>query len=414
MDNESTDPHMEKKAKAIIFALMFANFFRNLGLSIIEIGLPDFVLSLAGTLISYGIIIGVFSVTQAIFQFPMARASDKLGRKVMIIVGTSIYIIGTFLCYLAQNVLQLIIFRAIQGAGAYSSILQAIVGDYYRKKHGKGMAFFSFSMTLGFFGGIIIGGYISNYLGFRMIFIISTILGIFSLLMIIIFVKEQPDYNSTNDLNVNDEFGIERIKKIELKVLIKDRDFNIIVILNTLRWGIFSGVYVYFIWLLQIYFDLDQIEATYFLVILTIIFICSVISGGFLSDRYGAKKILLYSQILIVLTGLFIFVSTDLLMFMIAASFIGIGFGMFQTSGYALLSKHIEENHHDIKGSAFGINNTLGFIFGAFGPILICFLGEISTFLPFYLVSLLIFITFIFSVKFIKEQYSSNTLIKNM
>jgi len=275
------------------------------------------------------------------------------------------------------------------------------------------MAFFSFSMTLGFFGGIIIGGYISNYLGFRMIFIISTILGIFSLLMIIIFVKEQPNPNSTKNVDANDEFVIDRIKKLELKVLIKDRYFNIIVILNTLRWGIFSGVYVYFIWLLQIHFDLDQIEATYFLMILTIIFICSVISSGYLSDRFGAKKILVYSQILIILTGLFIFVSTDLLMFMIAATFIGIGFGMFQTSGYTLLSKHIEENHRELKGSAFGINNTLGFILGAFGPITICYLGEISTFLPFYLVSLLILITLIISVKFIKEQYSSNTSIKN-
>ncbi|MFX1340595.1 MAG: MFS transporter [Promethearchaeota archaeon] len=403
MDNESTDPQIEKKAKVILFALMFANFIRSLGLSIIEIGLPDFVISLSGTLTSYGIIIGVYSITQAIFQFPMARASDKMGRKVMIIIGTTIYIIGTFLCYLAENVIQLIIFRAIQGAGAYSSILQAIVADHYRKKHGKGMAFFSFSMTLGFFGGIIIGGYISNYLGFRMIFIISTILGTFSLLMIIIFVKEQTDSNSTKNIDTDDEFVIERIKKLELKVLIRDRYFNIIVILNTLRWGIFSGVYVYFIWLLQIHFDLDQIEATYFLMALTLIFICSVLSGGYLSDRYGTKKILLYSQILIIITGLFFFISTDLSMFIIAATFIGIGFGMFQTSGYTLLSKHIEENHRDLKGSAFGINNTLGFILGAFGPILICYLGEISIFLPFYLVSLLILITFLISIKFIKE-----------
>ena len=414
MDNESKDPHIEKKAKAVLFALMFANFFRNLGLSIIQIGLPDFVLSLAGTLTSYGIIIGVFSITQAIFQFPMARASDKIGRKVMIIIGTLIYIIGTFLLFFAQNVLQLIIFRAVQGAGAYSSILQVMVGDYYKKKHGKGMAFFSFSMTLGFFGGIIIGGYISNYLGFRIIFLISTLLGIFSLLMIIFFVKEQHNSNKTQNSDVNSEFVIERIKKIELNVLIKDKQFNVIVLLNSLRWGIFSGVYVYFIWLLQIHFDLDQIKATYLLILLTIVFICAVISGGLLSDRYGAKKILLFSQILIVLTGLFVHISTGLLMFTIAAIFIGIGFGMFQTSGYALLSKHIEKNHRELKGSAFGFNNTLGFIFGAFGPILICFLGEISTFLPFYLVSFVIFMTLIISIKLIKEQYGSNTSIKNM
>jgi MFS family permease len=414
MDKENEDPRLEKKAKAIVFALMFANFFRNLGLSVIEIGLPDFVISLAGSLTSYGIIIGVYSITQAIFQFPISAASDKIGRKLLVIIGTIVYIIGTFLCYFAQNIIQLILFRAVQGAGAYSSILQAMVGDYYKKKHGKGMAFFSFSMTLGFFGGIIIGGYISNYLGFRMIFLISTILGIISLLMIVFFVKDNKNTNHTKFIDENGEFIVERIKKLELKVLIKDKYFNIIVFLNAIRWGLFSGVYIYFIWLLQIHFELNQIETTFLLTMLTIVFIFSVISAGYLSDRYGAKKILLYSQVLLILMGLFIYFSTDLIMFIIAGFFIGIGFGVFQTSGYAILSRHIDENHHELKGSAFGFNNTLGFIFGAFGPILICSLGEISTFLPYYLVSFVVIITLFITIRFIKEQKGSIPHIKSI
>ena len=109
---------IERNTKAVIFILMFSNFFRSLGMSIIEIGLPNFVISLAGTLTSYGIIIGVYSITQAIFQWPMGTMGDRLGRKRMILMGMFVYILGTFLCYLAQNIIQLIIFRAIQGAGA--------------------------------------------------------------------------------------------------------------------------------------------------------------------------------------------------------------------------------------------------------------------------------------------------------
>ena len=414
MDNEKEDPQIEKKAKAIVFVLMFANFFRNLGLSIIEIGLPNFVISLAGSLTSYGIIIGVYSITQAIFQFPISAASDKIGRKLLVVLGTIVYIIGTFLCYFVQNIFQLILFRAIQGAGAYSSILQAMVGDHYRKKHGKGMAFFSFSMTLGFFGGIIIGGYISNYLGFRMIFLISTILGIISLLMIIFFVKEHNNSEKELDIDENGDFIVERIKKIELRVLLKDKYFIVVVILNAIRWGLFSGIYVYFIWLLQIHFNLNQISTTLLLTLLTIVFICAVISGGYLSDHYGAKRILLYSQIILVLMGLFIYFSTDLIMFIVAGFFIGIGFGMFQTAGYAILSKHIDDNHRELKGSAFGFNNTLGFIFGAFGPIIICSLGELSTFLPYYLVTFVIIITLFITIRYIKEQKASSPPIKNI
>jgi len=112
--------------------------------------------------------------------------------------------------------------------------------------------------------------------------------------------------------------------------------------------------------------------------------------------------------------GLFIYFSTDLIMFIIAGFFIGIGFGVFQTSGYAILSRHIDENHHELKGSAFGFNNTLGFIFGAFGPILICSLGEISTFLPYYLVSFVVIITLFITIRFIKEQKGSIPHIKSI
>ncbi|GAI71819.1 unnamed protein product, partial [marine sediment metagenome] len=94
--------------------------------------------------------------------------------------------------FIAQDITQLIIFRAIQGAGAYSSILQAIIGDIYEKEeHGKGMGLLALSMSLGYFGGIVIGGYISSYLGFRNIFSITGILTIISGVVMIIFLKEK-------------------------------------------------------------------------------------------------------------------------------------------------------------------------------------------------------------------------------
>jgi len=94
-----------------------------MGMSIVEIGLPSFVESVAGSLTSYGIIIGTFSVTQCFFQYPYAAASDKLGRRKVVLFGMAVYLLGTLLSYTAQNVIQLILYRALQGAGAYTSIL---------------------------------------------------------------------------------------------------------------------------------------------------------------------------------------------------------------------------------------------------------------------------------------------------
>jgi MFS family permease len=296
------------------------------------------------------------------------------------------------------------LFRAIQGAGAYSSILQAMIGDHFRKdnKHGKGMSLFSVSMTCGYFGGIIIGGYISTFLGFRMIFLFSTLLGIISVFLFITLVKEPNRPNNSRMNNNNEKSKSTLVKMDELQILLKDREFLAIVALNSLRWFLFSGIYVLFIWQIQINFGLSQINATYYIMILVFIYMVFILLGGFLADHHGIKKNLIYSQILIISIGLIVFISTTLMVFFIVGIFIGIGFALFMTSGYAILSKTIDENHPELKGSAFGFNNTIGFLLGAFGPIFICFLGELSDFLPYYLISIIISITLVITIKFIK------------
>ena len=165
--------------------------FRSMGMSIVQIGLPSFVESVAGSLTSYGIIVGIFSVTQCLFQFPFAAASDRYGRRKIVLIGILIYLTGTLLCFTAQNIIQLTIYRAIQGAGAYTSILQAAIGDIYEKdQHSRGMGYYSLYMNIGYLLGIILGGYISSFFGFRNIFSVSGILTCFSGLFLFIVLKE--------------------------------------------------------------------------------------------------------------------------------------------------------------------------------------------------------------------------------
>ncbi|MHA1488360.1 MAG: MFS transporter [Promethearchaeota archaeon] len=408
MQDSSQNSKIKVKVNLILLVILIANFFRNLGSSIVDIGLPLFILSLSGTLLSYGIVIGVFSITQSIFQFPLAAASDKFGRKRIIIIGMMIYITGTFLCFLAQSILQLIIFRAIQGAGAYSSILQAFIGDSFRKERkGRGMALYSFSLTLGYMGGIVIGGYISFYLGFRSVFIISGILASISLGLILIFLKDLKK-SKKRDSNVLDEKE-KRFAIIitDIKILIKNPQYEITVVLNSIRWFIFGGIISFLIWVLQIYFGLNQIETSYILIIVVAVYVLFLLLSGRLVDRHGTKKILLIGQVIIIVFGFLFFIvslSNNLLIFLIASVFSGIGFALFQTSGNTLLLKTIELIDPNLKGTGFGFNNTIGFLCGAIGPVLMCSLGEFSLFLPYYVVVILVFIAFLLTLKFVKDK----------
>ena len=81
MDNNMETPKKETLVKLSLIVILISNFFRFTGISIIEIGLPFVIINLSGTLVSFGLVIGVFYATQSIFQFPLAFSSDKLGRK---------------------------------------------------------------------------------------------------------------------------------------------------------------------------------------------------------------------------------------------------------------------------------------------------------------------------------------------
>ena len=82
---------------------------------------------------------------------------------------------------------------------------------------------------------------------------------------------------------------------------------------------------------------------------------------------------------------------------------VSVGFALLETAGNAYLSRILEEKHPELKGTGFGFNNALGFFFSAIGPILICSLGEIQIFLPFYIISFVILIIFLITLKFIKN-----------
>jgi MFS family permease len=394
-----------KHVKILLFVVLMGVFFRNLGISVVNIGLPSFIISLSGTLTAYGIVIGIFSVTQALFQFPFAAASDKYGRRLIVLIGMIIYVIGTFLCFIAQDIVQLIIFRAIQGAGAYTSILQAIIGDIYEKEeHGKGMGLYALSMSLGYFGGIVIGGYISSYLGFKNIFSISGILTIISGVVMIIFL-EKGNRKVKSDLESPKNENKMSLNLENIKILLQEKQFIITIFLNSVRWFIFGGIMAYLIWVLQVQFILDEIQTSYALILIVAAYITSVFISGRLTDRYSPRKMMLIGQIIVIifaLSFLTIFVF-NLIVFLTISTLVGIGLAFYEPAGNTLLLNIIEKIDPNLKGTGIGFNNTIGFLCSAIGPIIISSLGEIYIFAPFYLINGLIIITFFLTLKLVKK-----------
>ncbi|TXT61686.1 MAG: membrane protein of unknown function [Promethearchaeota archaeon] len=397
-----------RHSRVLLFAVLLASALRSVGLSIVDLGLPSFIIELESSLISYGIVIGIFSIMQSIFQFPIAAASDRFGRRMIALIAMCVYIIGTFLCFFAYSIIQLILFRAIQGVGAYTSILQAIVGDIYGKEqHGKGMGLYSLSFNIGYFGGIILGGYIASYLGFRHIFSISGFLILFSTIFLMIIFKNNKNANieQNEDQTTQENKSTSTLNKENIFELIKHPQFNLTIIINSLRWFLFGGIVAYLIWVFQEYYGIDEITTSYILILIVLIYVGFVFLSSKIIDKQGAKRMILIGQIIALAFGFWFFFefAKILVIFITLSIAIGIGLALYDPAGNTILLDKIVKVDENLKGTGIGFNNTIGFFSGALGPIFICWLGEYDVFYPFYLIFALIAVAFILTWIFIKE-----------
>ncbi|MGN7939968.1 MDR family MFS transporter [Virgibacillus sp. 6R] len=125
------------------------------------------------------------------------KLSDMYGRKRFFLFGLIIFLIGSALCGLAQSIVQLSIFRAIQGigGGALMPIAFTIIFDIFPpEKRGKmtGLlgAVFGASSVL----GPLLGAYITEYISWHWIFYVNVPLGIISLFFIVRYYKESPQH----------------------------------------------------------------------------------------------------------------------------------------------------------------------------------------------------------------------------
>jgi len=124
-----------------------------------------------------GLALGAYGLTQALLQLPFGMASDKYGRKPMIYLGLGIFAIGSMVAALAMNIEGIIIGRALQGAGAVSAVVTALVADLTRDEHRtKAMATIGGTIGIAFAVSLVGGPILNEWIGVPGIFALTGIL----------------------------------------------------------------------------------------------------------------------------------------------------------------------------------------------------------------------------------------------
>ena len=130
-----------------------------------------------------GLALGAYGLTQAIFQLPFGMASDHFGRKKVIYAGLVLFVIGSLVAGFAHDLTTVIIGRAIQGAGAVSAAVTALVADLTREEHRtKAMAMIGGTIGVTFAASLVLGPALNQWIGVPGIFLLTGALAALAIL----------------------------------------------------------------------------------------------------------------------------------------------------------------------------------------------------------------------------------------
>ena len=144
-----------------------------------------------GNLTLVGIAIGAYGLTQALLQIPFGLWSDRYGRKVVICAGLAIFAAGSFVAAAADHLYVVILGRVLQGAGAVSAAVIAMVADLTREQHRhKAMAMIGSTIGATFAASMAGGPWLNGLIGVPGIFALT---GILAAAAIVVMLRWVPD-----------------------------------------------------------------------------------------------------------------------------------------------------------------------------------------------------------------------------
>jgi MFS family permease len=351
---------------SLISALRLLGIFLVLPVfSVYAVHYPEASLAMAG------IAFGAYALTQSILQIPLGWASDRWGRKPILLIGLALFGVGSIGCGLAQSISQLIVARVIQGTGAIGSVALAALADLTRPAV-RTQAFTITGIAIGsaFMIGVLGGPLLAASIGLSGLFYVLAVLA-FSAMMLaaISFPKKNRVIDKQPALAFRPIVMSGELRPIFIATFGLSFTLNLFFFTYPLSWA-------------EIGLDRAELWKVYLVIFLPSALL--VFPYMRRAERLGRFRIPIMIGWLMAATGYAVYLvgaRSDLLLYASGAAFF-FGYSLFQPLLPTFLTKRIPQAG---RGTATGVYSFFGFIGSSLGGMLGGVLIHISPSLPEFL-----------------------------
>ncbi len=309
-----------------------------------------------------GVVVGGYALTQALFQVPFGVLSDKIGRKITILIGLLIFIAGSIIAAMADSIYLLLLGRFLQGAGAIGSVVSAMVADLVKEEErAHAMAILGGTIALSFAAAMIVAPLIGGHWGIDKLFWLTAILSVMAIGILFTAVPQPPKIvhsYAEDEAKIADVFKDKALVRMYITFLFHSS-------IMTMAFFIIPYVMTHPVAEGGFGWEKSALWKVYFPAM--IFGFIAMAPAAIFGEKYGkGKEIFMISVAVIFLGFIAMGFATTPWVFILGVVLFFIGFNMFEPLLQSFVAKFAKVHQ---KGAALGVANTFAYTGIFFGGL---------------------------------------------
>ena len=335
---------------SLIVGLRFFGLFIVLPvLSIYALDMPGATPFLAG------LVVGGYALTQAAFQVPFGLMSDKIGRKKTLLLGLIVFIVGSVVAAMSDNIYMLLAGRFLQGAGAIGSVVSAMIADLVKEEQrAHAMAIMGGTIAMSFAVAMIVAPIVGGNYGIDKLFWLTAALSVAAITVLFTSVPQPPKIvhsYSEEESKFFDVFKDKALTRMYITFLFHQ---------GTTTMAFFIIPFVLTQTIADGGFGWEKAELWKVYLPAMLFGFIAMAPAAIFGEKYGKGKLIFKISVAFIFVAFIAMgFSTQSWIFVLGVVFFFIGFNMFEPLLQSFVAKFAKVHQ---KGAALGVANTFAYL----------------------------------------------------